>query len=70
MFDTAALRAVLRCAPVVPVLIVDCLEDAVPLGTAWSRAACRRWNGNGEPSANHNWIAVHDVVQMEGFEGR
>ena len=34
MFDTAALLAVLRRAPVVPVLIIDRLEDAVPLGTA------------------------------------
>ena len=34
MFDTAALLAVLRRAPVVPVLIIDRLEDALPLGTA------------------------------------
>ena len=34
MFDTPALLAVLRRAPVVPVLIIDRLEDAVPLGTA------------------------------------
>lgn len=34
MFDTTALVAVLERAPVVPVLIVDRLEDAVPLGTA------------------------------------
>ncbi|WP_075217981.1 bifunctional 4-hydroxy-2-oxoglutarate aldolase/2-dehydro-3-deoxy-phosphogluconate aldolase [Mongoliimonas terrestris] len=34
MTDTEALLAVLRRAPVVPVLIVDRLEDAVPLGTA------------------------------------
>ena len=34
MFDTSALLAVLRRAPVVPVLIIDRLEDAVPLGTA------------------------------------
>lgn len=34
MTDTDTLLAVLRRAPVVPVLIVDRLEDAVPLGTA------------------------------------
>ena len=34
MFDTSALLAVLRRAPVVPVLIIDRPEDAVPLGTA------------------------------------
>jgi len=34
MIDTAALLATLRRAPVVPVLIVDKLADAVPLGTA------------------------------------
>lgn len=34
MFDTSALLSVLRRAPVVPVLIIDRLEDAVPLGTA------------------------------------
>ncbi|WP_181708589.1 bifunctional 4-hydroxy-2-oxoglutarate aldolase/2-dehydro-3-deoxy-phosphogluconate aldolase [Chthonobacter rhizosphaerae] len=34
MIDTQALLAVLRRAPVVPVLIVDRLEDAEPLGKA------------------------------------
>jgi 2-dehydro-3-deoxyphosphogluconate aldolase/(4S)-4-hydroxy-2-oxoglutarate aldolase len=34
MIDTQALLAVLRRAPVVPVLIIDRLEDAVPLGRA------------------------------------
>lgn len=34
MIDHAALLAVLTRAPVVPVLIIDRLEDAVPLGTA------------------------------------
>jgi 2-dehydro-3-deoxyphosphogluconate aldolase/(4S)-4-hydroxy-2-oxoglutarate aldolase len=34
MIDTQALLATLRRAPVVPVLIVDRLEDAVPLGRA------------------------------------
>lgn len=34
MIDTEALLATLRRAPVVPVLIVDRLADAVPLGTA------------------------------------
>ncbi len=34
MIDTQALLATLRRAPVVPVLIVDALEHAVPLGTA------------------------------------
>ncbi|BBE73858.1 bifunctional 4-hydroxy-2-oxoglutarate aldolase/2-dehydro-3-deoxy-phosphogluconate aldolase [Oharaeibacter diazotrophicus] len=34
MIDTAALLATLRRAPVVPVLIVEKLEHAVPLGTA------------------------------------
>lgn len=34
MFDTDALLAVLRRAPVVPVLIIDDIADAVPLGTA------------------------------------
>ena len=34
MIDQAALLAVLTRAPVVPVLIIDRLEDAVPLGTA------------------------------------
>jgi 2-dehydro-3-deoxyphosphogluconate aldolase/(4S)-4-hydroxy-2-oxoglutarate aldolase len=34
MIDSIALLAVLTRAPVVPVLIIDRLEDAVPLGTA------------------------------------
>ena len=34
MIDHAALLAVLTRAPVVPVLIIDRVEDAVPLGTA------------------------------------
>ena len=34
MIDSQALIAVLRRAPVVPVLIIDRLEDAVPLGRA------------------------------------
>jgi 2-dehydro-3-deoxyphosphogluconate aldolase/(4S)-4-hydroxy-2-oxoglutarate aldolase len=34
MIDHAALLAVLTRAPVVPVLIIDRLEDAVPIGTA------------------------------------
>ncbi len=34
MIDTQALLATLRRAPVVPVLIVETLEQAVPLGTA------------------------------------
>jgi 2-dehydro-3-deoxyphosphogluconate aldolase/(4S)-4-hydroxy-2-oxoglutarate aldolase len=34
MFDTSALLAVLARAPVVPVLVIDRLEDALPLGRA------------------------------------
>ena len=34
MLDTAPLLDVLNLAPVVPVLIIDELEDALPLGTA------------------------------------
>jgi len=37
MFDTTSLLAVLRRAPVVPVLIIDQIEHAVPLGSALVR---------------------------------